>query len=516
MKSKAALLLGLSLGLFASARPSYWEFHRQMDKNWEVSDEEVDDAIFSLPTHYAFSTFYIDSGGNDLNAGSVINSAALVNDAGGTYNQGTGAGGTDQYVASAGTPFSATVIGEYISVYTAGATIATFVGQITAINASGASVDISLTVIWGTRPANASTKTVKTGGSWLTMAPMNNANLSAVAAIGASTQINIQAATYAQTTNTRTYAWAGTATTTLWYRGYITTPGDLDAIPTATRTPGTSMPSVTFTTGRQANTGAQQMWTAISWVATGSPANNTVTASGANQRYHRCRFEAQSAASASNGAVSSSGANNRYTQCWLKATTTATQTINCTNPTEFYHCALEGGASCVAEGGALAMDQCTLANPATQCVLGTSATVASFNGNTFYNPSADAIKWTTLPSEAQIVNNLFHTVPGIAINNATGTNTNLVHVTSNGYYLTGTQTAGLGDSPQFDAVTDGTNPCPNAANLDFALLTSSTFYQKAAPQLFENQLSFSYASLGAVDPNVKLGPGGFFFAVKPS
>lgn len=115
----------------------------------------------------AFTEFYCNaSTGSNINAGDLA-ASGVVTDVGGTYSQGGGAGGTDRYTVSAGTPFSGAAAGQFVSVYTAGATVATFIGRVTAVNSGGASIDISLTALSGTRPANASTKTATIGGAWL-------------------------------------------------------------------------------------------------------------------------------------------------------------------------------------------------------------------------------------------------------------------------------------------------------------------------------------------------------------
>ncbi len=456
----------------------------------------------------AFNDFYIAaSGGSDINAGSA---GPVVTDAGGAYAQGTGAGGTDRYTAHGGTsPFSATVIGEWISVYTAAAAQTTFVGQITAINGGGTSVDISLTAIYGTRPANGSTKTATTGGSWASLLPLiNSSALGAVATIPASTRVNIQAGTYANTTNTRTIGWAGTATTTLHFRGYNASPGDLDTIPTTTRTPGTNMPNFTFSTGRLILGGAQQTWSACSFVGTGSPAAVLVTSNAAQQSFHRCRMEAQSSSSASNAAFTNSGGNCRLTECWLKATTTATQVLTLVTGT-MIGCAVEGGVSGISFTNICSVVGCTIANAATQAILSTGGTSQDLINCTIYNCGTDGIKWTTLPTVATVVNNVFDTLSGTAINNATAGNTNVIHAASNSFFSVGAQTAGLGDCPVFDSVAETFDPLVAGASLNFKLSAAATSWRIAAPQLFENQANnVGQGSVGALQRGVTLfNPG---------
>src|SRR3954447_7437305 len=71
----------------------------------------------------------------------------------------------------------------------------------------------------------------------------------AVANEAAGMRINVRAGTYASTTTSRTFAAAGTTTAPIWWRGFNSTPGDIDSDPTLTK------PSLTFTTGQLSITG---------------------------------------------------------------------------------------------------------------------------------------------------------------------------------------------------------------------------------------------------------------------
>lgn len=115
----------------------------------------------------SYTEFYCDAAsGSNLNGGDTAGSVEVAALAG-TYNRGTGAGGTDRFTAAAGTPFSGISAGRFVAIKSAGgAAPADFVGRITAVNGGGASIDISLSAVSGTRPANATSVDARVGGAW--------------------------------------------------------------------------------------------------------------------------------------------------------------------------------------------------------------------------------------------------------------------------------------------------------------------------------------------------------------
>lgn len=114
----------------------------------------------------SFTEFYVQSGGNNLNAGSTVDNNA-------NYTGVGDSDGTSVFTPSDGSTPSTTVSnGSWGSVYvTSGATVAVYVGLVTnvAAGANGA-VTFSQVAKAGTFPAasaGAHTITLKTGGSWL-------------------------------------------------------------------------------------------------------------------------------------------------------------------------------------------------------------------------------------------------------------------------------------------------------------------------------------------------------------
>lgn len=94
----------------------------------------------------ALSNFYIQSGGNNANAGSDTNNAASV-----TVTNGAWSTVTNIFTGVTGTEFAGTVVGDWASIYVDGATVAVFLAQITAVGALGVSITVSATIKFGDR-----------------------------------------------------------------------------------------------------------------------------------------------------------------------------------------------------------------------------------------------------------------------------------------------------------------------------------------------------------------------------
>ncbi len=113
----------------------------------------------------AFTEFYCQSGGSNLNAGSTTNNTAAY----------TGVGDSDgisKFTPSDGsTPASTVSVGDFASIYvTAGATVAVYISRVTIVAAGvNGAITTSTSVKTGTIPASSGTAhtiTCKVGGAW--------------------------------------------------------------------------------------------------------------------------------------------------------------------------------------------------------------------------------------------------------------------------------------------------------------------------------------------------------------
>ncbi len=445
----------------------------------------------------AYTEFYMTTTGNDLNAGTTTADNALVTDVGGTYNQGTGAGGTDQYVGSTGTPFSATVVGEYISVYTSGATFATFVGKITAVNAGGQSVDVSLTLIYGTRPANASTKTAKTGGAWTSLAGAASTGILNTGTVPQSTRLNVKAGTYANTTTSRAIGLAGAATTPFWIDGYKTNPGDLrTAAPTTPRVPGTDIPDFTFTTVGMSASGTRVFLSNLS--ISNNRSGACFSPSGGGFSLFRVQISNASNNSAAIALAQSGGGT--AAQCYFSVGgTTATACITVGATFNMRDCVVRNGVSGISAGtNTLTLIGCQFTSQLTNGVTFSSGT-ARFDRCTFYG-ATNGIQFTSAPgSDCAIGNCLFSNLTN-GINQSSGTDEDRFLLNNNDYYTVTNHTVGMTDVPDWYAQTESSSPFTNAGGGDFTLATGALARQSGSPGEFETLTQSSYLSIGAYQP----------------
>ena len=178
-----------------------------------------------------FTEFYVQTTGNNLNAGSTTSDTALA-----TYVSSLVAGwnsGTGVFEVASGNPVSDGVtVGMFASVYvTSGATVATFVARITAVTST--QITVSLTADSGTPPSTdvLGLTTMKVGGAWkgpngATGFPYNFVSWAMTDASNHSVRVNYKNGTNYGITAAMTHAVTGTNVAATTFEGYTATPGD--------------------------------------------------------------------------------------------------------------------------------------------------------------------------------------------------------------------------------------------------------------------------------------------------
>jgi hypothetical protein len=173
----------------------------------------------------AFTEFYVQTSGSNLNAGSTADDAAPYSYAGGTFVRATGV-----FTPASGNPQTDGVaVGMFASIFTtAGATVAKFVARVTARDAttitvsttakSGAATDVS---------EGAGEATCKVGGAWAgpsgaVLFPLTFATSTLMEATGNPPRVNIKSGTTYSVTATVAFASPNVMT----WQGYTTTVGD--------------------------------------------------------------------------------------------------------------------------------------------------------------------------------------------------------------------------------------------------------------------------------------------------
>lgn len=171
----------------------------------------------------AFTEFYCNaSTGSNINAGDLTANGVVTSTNGDWDNAAA-----NRFTAASGTPFSGVSVGNFASVYLDGATVAVYIGRVTAVNGGGASLDISATAKSGTKPsAGATGRSCTTGGAWkgpngTEAFPLNFVENTMVNSSSHPVRVNLQ--------NTATYnitAGITIANSYLRFQGYTTTVGD--------------------------------------------------------------------------------------------------------------------------------------------------------------------------------------------------------------------------------------------------------------------------------------------------
>lgn len=419
-----------------------------------------------------------------MNAGSTSADSALVTSTNGSWDITA-----DTFIATAATPFSATVVGEYASIYNDGVSSgAVYVAQVTSVNSGGLSITLSTTIKYGTKPsAGATGKSCKTGGAW--------ASLAVVTSIGSitvpqSTRTNVKAGTYANTTTGRSFAFTGTALLPVWWRGYNTTPGDLQTTPTLTP------PRITFTTGLCTLAGAHQYFSGLDIV--GANTGRQIAVTGSVITFDRVRGENTNAAAGSIVIQNNSSSTNVFMRSWFKATASATQVVQNTAAADWIGCTIVQGLSGLTTTTQQRLINCIFraqVNHGFQAI--TSGAVQNIIGCTFRGQGGDGIRFDVLGVYATITNCLFAGITGYGINNNSGANTDIIRRLGCDFWsCTLGNENGLGDTPDYGDLLETSDPHVSATNL--SLVSGALAIGGAQPGLFENEAYTSYGDVGAV------------------
>lgn len=186
--------------------------------------------LFPTLLHAAHTEFYCyPASGDDSNLNSGSSTNAPITYAGGTFVRSTGV-----FTVASGNPVEDGVdLGEFASIYTtAGATLATFIGRVTATN--GTTITVSTTAISGATSSvdeGAGAATCKVGGPWTgpnasVQFPFNFAANTMTNASGNVCRVNFQNA-QAYTLNNSAGAINHTLAGPVVFQGFTATPGDL-------------------------------------------------------------------------------------------------------------------------------------------------------------------------------------------------------------------------------------------------------------------------------------------------
>lgn len=192
----------------------------------------------------AFTEFYCQSGGSNLNAGSTTNNTAAYTSVNGNWN------GTSTFTPVDGsTPANTVNVGDFASVYLDAATTAVYIARVTAVAAGvNGAITLSTTVKSGSPPSSGATgRSIKVGGAWLGPNGTSGFPLTFLLAALRNTSGNV---VRINLKNDQTYSVTAQMVWALddacWVQGYSSSPGDLGK---ATISGGTSGASYTVVAG---------------------------------------------------------------------------------------------------------------------------------------------------------------------------------------------------------------------------------------------------------------------------
>ncbi len=309
----------------------------------------------------------------------------------------------------------------------------------------------------------------------------------AIAGVAAGNRVNMIAGTYVNTVTGRSLTTAGTAIAPIWWRGYKTTIGDQDNNNVAVA--GTDIPAITFTTGQFIVGAAHQILSSLDIAGACTTAGGQFVINGTPgvTCYRvRCQNTAANAAGRAIGTTTGS----MLIACYFKATTTATICVNLlNNKTTLFGCVIVGGTTGVSLGG----------NPnyvlwnvfdsqAGDAMLTVSTASAVIANNAIYAPAGNGINIIATVGELLIANNYFENVnqaSKAAINNTSGTDTDLIRCVGNAYFNCTATISGITNSFSiFDNGTLGSAAFIAPTSQNFGMLAPGQ--NLGYPGLFEN------------------------------
>lgn len=336
----------------------------------------------------------------------------------------------------------------------------------------------------------------------------------AVAGVTAGTQVNIKAGTYLLAANLA-FSVAGTQTADILWSGYKTTINDQDA--NANPTAGTDIPLFACTNKNIIVGGAYQRFANLA--ATGAPTANIsvwkmnagqitlqrvqVTTTGTTSGYAAISFGSSLSGITLIGCYASGGATQ---DCYQFATGDAgVEVIGC------YASGGLNGFNCA--NAAISLYRCIAANNAGDAIkLAPSSTGQSIKNCSIYNPGANGVNITTVPTSAVLIlNSHFENVlTSGAINNTSGLSITSVRLIGNSYYNNANNLVNLAaDQEIFPIATLAGSGFVNASGGNFS--PSSLVKALGFPGAFEVLGTIGYPDNGAVQSSGASGSAGVHY-----
>lgn len=283
----------------------------------------------------------------------------------------------------------------------------------------------------------------------------------------------------------------------VWWRGYLTTIGDLDNDFVSQR------PKLTVQTGVRVNfTSAWQRVSNIEFTGNYDFSGLLRPTGSGPYKFVNLKITnvSANAAAAAVGVAIAANAAVTFNGCHLTANAAASGVIDLITGALYCNgCILDGGIAAVFMGNTGNSYNCTICNTVLHgttyginCANTTTRTLI-LNGCTFFNPSSDAVRvGVTIDAGIVVIDNcLFSTVGGYGVKNTSGTDTGMWEIDCPDYYsLTSGQTNGLtddaatGDGSARAIQTESADPLVNAGAGDYTPKSTSNAIANAYPGVF--------------------------------
>lgn len=310
----------------------------------------------------------------------------------------------------------------------------------------------------------------------------------ALANAAAGDRVNIKAGAYSDTTLGQTAD--GTVSAPIWFRGYSSAIGDLDADHTTTK------PAIDNGTGQFTIAGANTYWSNLSITGACTSVVGQVAVSDVGIKFIRCRI-ANTAANANSSAIraTSGAASCTLLDCYLSSTTTATKVFAAdSNGTVVDGCVISGGTNGIAQSSANygAALGCLFIGQTGDAISAGGAFVAY--RCSIYDPGSDGVANGT--GNIHVSNTIVVDATAYGVNAASVP----VMVAHSTIYNSGTAaTTGVPEAQQWFSVTESSSPFVNAGAGNFALSGSANSVGGGFPGVYENYTTTAgYADIGAV------------------
>ncbi len=465
----------------------------------------------------SYSEFYMNTltGASNLNAGSTTSDVGGGSDSPAYTSTGGNFDGTSIFTPTDGQTTSSHVnVGDWVALYNTGDTVCRAIAQVQTVGAgTNGTITIDTTTKMGTVPtSNSGSRACRAGGAWNSLALAVSPGVLAIGStIPTSMRVNIKAATYSTGSVAASLQLVGTATKQMMYRGYKTTPGDQDTnnVPVL----GTDVPYFTFTSGGITLGGGHCKWMNIGSTCS-TFAGHAVNVTGVSTTVLNCIIT-NTNANASANAINTQQNDDMVIGCYLSATTTASRCVECNSAGAYWV-----GNTIV--GGIIGLLHQTSGSIISNVFYGQAGDAMQVNSgpltiamNSVYSPTGNGINITTVNASGVLIsNNYFSTVnqaAKAAINNTSGTNSDLIVCIANAYFACTANMSGITES--FSILDNGTlasEAFVAPASQNFAVLAIAQGI--AFPGKFSNTAVFrSYAAVGAVQPQATI-PGATAYA----